>query len=282
MFKIFIFNAILFSFLLAEDSVFLNNSLDSMTSSERATYKNTQKIENIQSNIGSLKYKTNSLNEKLESLKTTISLFTNSISAVKTSINDNKKDTTLPNRISKIENNFKDINKTNIKLNKLIYEISNIIDSINNNYIAKEQFESAFKNIENRIFALENQDIKYTFSKNNAKLMNEALSSYKKRKYSVAKMQFKELITRHYKPAKSNYYLGEINYFQKLYSDAIGHYKTSFKLYSKSDYIPRLLLHSGISLSKLNEKKEAKQFFIILTTNYKSSKEAKEAKKYVK
>ena len=280
--KFILISSLFVTSLVAEDSVFLSNSVESMTSLEKATYNNSKQLQKQKSSIGSLKYKTNTLDDKLESLSASINLFTNSISDVKTSLNSNKKDETLPIRIGAIENKFNDLNKTNQKLNKLIVEITSIIDSINSSYVSKEQFEIAYKKLEERMFKLENQDIKYSFKSNNAELMKEALSLYKQKKYTLAKMQFKELVSRHYKPAKSNYYIGEINYYQKLYSEAIISFKTSFKLYSKSSYIPTLLLHTGKSLLKLSQKQEAKKFFSILTANYATTKEAKEAKKYLK
>ena len=68
--------------------------------------------------------------------------------------------------------------------------------------------------------------------------------------------------------------IGEINYFQKLYANAIKSYQTSLKLHDKADYMPRLLYHSAISFDKLGDIKSANQFYNALMVTYPDSKEA--------
>jgi TolA-binding protein len=87
------------------------------------------------------------------------------------------------------------------------------------------------------------------------------------------------LIAANYKPAESNYYLGEIWYYRKDYAKAISYFKKSALLYDKADWMPKLLLHSAISFEKTGDFKNAASFYETLMTNYPESKEAKSADK---
>jgi TolA-binding protein len=82
-------------------------------------------------------------------------------------------------------------------------------------------------------------------------------------------------VKKNYKPARSNFYLGEIAYKKEQWRTAIKHYKISIDLYDKADYIPRLLYHTAISFDKIGEPSNANAFYKALKTNYPNSKEAK-------
>ena len=76
--------------------------------------------------------------------------------------------------------------------------------------------------------------------------------------------------------------MGEICYYKKDYSCAIEYYKKSASLYSKSSFMPTLMLHTAISLEKIGEKKKAKLFYQNLIKKYPKSKAASLAKKRLK
>lgn len=111
-------------------------------------------------------------------------------------------------------------------------------------------------------------------SKKKHDILKEADQLYKSKKYPEAKDRYEFLATNDFKPAYSNYMIGEINYFQKLYANAIKSYQTSLKLHDKADYMPRLLYHSAISFDKLGDIKSANQFYNALMVTYPDSKEA--------
>ena len=90
------------------------------------------------------------------------------------------------------------------------------------------------------------------------------------------------LIEKNYKPAESNFQLGNIWYFKAEYNKAIKHFKTSAMLYDKGWWMPKLLLHSAISFEKINDIENASNFYSTLIEIYPDSKEAKEAKKNLK
>jgi TolA-binding protein len=110
-------------------------------------------------------------------------------------------------------------------------------------------------------------------------MMSGALRLFKKDYFTKAIPIFEELITLNYKPATSNYYLGEINYYRKKYADAISYFKTSAMLYDKSSYMPKLLLHSAISFEKIKDFSNAANFYSSLIDIYPDSREAKTATK---
>lgn len=91
-----------------------------------------------------------------------------------------------------------------------------------------------------------------------------------------AKEKFEFLVERKYKPARANFYLGEIEYKQQNYSGAIVLYQKSVALYSKdTDYMAKLLYHTAISFDKVGETQRANGFYKALKTQYPESAEAK-------
>ncbi|TQR30316.1 hypothetical protein DMB92_07590 [Campylobacter sp. MIT 99-7217] len=111
-------------------------------------------------------------------------------------------------------------------------------------------------------------------------LLELAMKEFKSKDASVldrAKDKFEYLISKNYKPAASNFYLGEIEYKQKRYANAIGYYKKSAMIYSKAKYMPELLYHTAISLDKVGNTKEANGFYRALKAEYPNTPQAKAA-----
>ena len=115
------------------------------------------------------------------------------------------------------------------------------------------------------------------FNKPNIELLQEAKELFKKDYFTKAIPIFKYLITKQYKPAESNFYLGEIWFHRKKYKDAIHHFKTSMMLYDKAKYIPKLLLHSAIAFEKINDLDNSANFYGTLIDVYPQTQEAKQA-----
>jgi len=114
-----------------------------------------------------------------------------------------------------------------------------------------------------------------------SQLINEAIKAYREKNYAKAESKFRTLAKRSYMPAKTNYYLGEIAYYQKRYDDAIAFYKKSVGYYDKASYMPKLLLHTALSFKGLGEKDNANEFFNTLIDSYPDSMEASIAQKYL-
>lgn len=110
-----------------------------------------------------------------------------------------------------------------------------------------------------------------------AVVASNAQKNFSEKKYKEAKAAYEYLVSKNYKPALSNYMLGEIEYAQGNYAGAMPYYKASVNLYDKGDYMPRLLYHAGISSDKIGKKEDANKFYAALKQIYPESPEAKVA-----
>jgi len=176
-------------------------------------------------------------------------------------------------------------NSNNIdKLRTSVSEMSKLIDVINSKYVAKDEFNTLVQDI-NNFKDLVSKELKSSTKQqtskkvSSAKLYNDAKAYYDKKFYTKAIENYKELIARKYKPAYSNYMIGEMNFKRKNYAKAITYFKMSSSLYSKASYMPKLMLHTAISMDKTGDKTHANSFYRAIVGKYPSSNEAKEAKK---
>ncbi len=165
----------------------------------------------------------------------------------------------------------------------LLQKLAAMIDEIDANYVSKKELQSLLeqhspkkktttKKVKNNSFK----------SKENATLYSEAVRHFGKQRYDEAKKRFTVTDKKGYKPAASNYYLGEIAYYTKKYEDAIFHFKKSAGLYDQASYIDTLLFHTAVSLEKTGDKAQAKMFYENIIENYPTKKTAKIAKQRLK
>jgi len=195
---------------------------------------------------------------------------------------------------SEYEQRLSDIvqtNRENIEKQQLVIsEISLLLDTINAKYVSKDEFNGLVNDV-NSFKMLIAKELKAKKAKKSNKSKLSSLSSatiykkaesfYKKRYYTDAINYFEELIKRNYKPAYSHYMIGEMNYKRKHYGTAISYYKKSSSLYSNGKWMPRLLLHTAISMSKTGDKGHAKAFFEAVVAKYPNAPEAKDAREYL-
>jgi TolA-binding protein len=167
----------------------------------------------------------------------------------------------------------------------LLQKLAGMIDEINANYVRRDELnkvlaKSTTPSKKKTPKSVSTQDS--LSGKTNATLYSEGVRHFVKQRYSEAKKRFSITDTKGYKPAASNYYLGEIAYYTKQYEDAIFYFKKSAGLYDKASYIDTLLLHTAIALDKTGEKSQARAFYENIIENYPSKKTAKIAKDRVK
>jgi len=112
-----------------------------------------------------------------------------------------------------------------------------------------------------------------------SKLYSEGVRMFVKKQYDEAAKRFTLSAAKGYKPAASNYYLGEIAYYTKAYDDAIFYYKKSAGLYDKAGYMDVLMLHTAISLERTGKKAQAKAFYENVVESYPGKKAASIAKR---
>lgn len=182
---------------------------------------------------------------------------------------------------------------TNFPNNNLLKKLAGMIDEINANYVSKEELTSAlgkkqYNKHSNKTSAKKSTGSSYQKgkasleNKSNATLYSEGVRLFVKKRYAEAQKRFAITDTKRYKPAASNYYLGEIAYYTKKYEDAIFYFKKSAGLYDKASYIDTLLLHTAVSLEKTGDKGQARAFYENIIVNYKGKKSAKIAKERLK
>lgn len=172
----------------------------------------------------------------------------------------------------------------NNSYNVSIETLSASLRKIEKDYVTKKELNnllSPSKKIKKNLLK-ENKTSLESTNKSNATLYSEGVRLFQKKRYDEAKKRFTITDTHAYKPAASNYYLGEIAYYTKKYNDAIFYFKKSAGLYDKAGYIDVLLLHAAISLEKIGDKKQAKLFYTNIVSNYQGKNSAKIAEKKLK
>jgi len=302
----------------AEPSAFGAGDLDSsnpygLTQSEKSILKNKKLIESQSKDLNLIKLDVNNINESIDGLKSVIEGQNNTILSLKkelsniksnintqSAVNENSIETLqtdLNSSLSDVSIAFNslnsDINATFVDLKNAINKMSKTVNKIYSNYIPKKELNRYIQNefkrfskeilneVEKSVKSVSKKQKTETFDtkKDNPSLYKEARALYKKREYSRAKEIFKYLIKKKYRPATDNFYLGEIEYYNKNYSDAIYYYKKSAELYDKSSFMPTLLLHIAISFEKTNDKDSSIAFYNALIDSFPDTKESSIAKK---
>jgi len=166
----------------------------------------------------------------------------------------------------------------------LLKKLASMIDEINANYVTKEELQDALgkKSTVKPSIKASSTKKKSLQGTSNAKLYSEGVRYFVKKRYDEAQKRFTITDRKGYKPAASNYYLGEIAYYTKKYEDAIFYFKKSAGIYDKASYIDTLLLHTAVSLEKSGDKGQAKAFYENIIENYAGKKTAKIAKERLK
>ncbi len=269
-----------------EPSAFGAGNLDSsepygLSEDERHILKNRRAIEALQKALLKQQQTVQQNRERIDGLQSIIEGWNSRIREFERSI---RQIDDLNRSVSDLQAKTETLTKTQTEnfeqIRTVLQELGTLIDSINEKYVDKERFdrlENAFLQFKE---AYESFVKKADLSgKSNAEIFKEAKELFRKKRYVDAKRYFSHLIKNHYKPATSNYYLGEIAYLGGRYKDAIAYYKRSASLYDKSSFMPTLLLHTAISLQRIGDKEQAKEFYNSLISLYPESKAASVAKK---
>ena len=242
---------------MSEPSVYGNNN--SLYAVDKTVAKNKKTISFLQQKLAQQKERIDGLMSVVEGLSTTMNELKNSQSTVEQSANQG--DSTL------------------------LKELGAMIDKINENYVSKDELRAVMqgKKIEVTQKAVK-ETVKHenTSTKNVKEIYSEGVRLFVKNRFDEAKKRFTITDTKGYKSAASNYYLGEIAYYTKVYDDAIFYFKKSAGLHDKASYMDTLLLHTAISLENKGEKEQAKTFYENIIENYTGKKTASIAKDKLK
>lgn len=290
-----------------------------LTKSEQRILKNKNELGSIDSKVKTVKSNMDSISERIDGLESiyegdsqklnsvvlTLTKLLNDFESNQNLTDKNSEDVKeLKNSIEQLNILQKNISDENIKnLNNLklaIKELTNKINNVDSNYISEKDFKKnmdqfvtlkefealkkslnikSSKKTQPEISVKSDNSEKISSTEDKSSVLEEAKKLFKIDYFTKAIPMFEGLITANYKPAESNYYLGEIWYYRKEYDKAISYFKKSAMLYDKAEWMPKLLLHSAISFEKTGDFKNAASFYETLMTVYPESKEAKSADK---
>jgi TolA-binding protein len=170
----------------------------------------------------------------------------------------------------------------------MLLELGKSIDHINSTYVTREELQNILSGIQpNSTFSSSNVGSSTldssmmgtplehnSMDRNPDDIYRKAIQLFSTRSYEAAKSRFEQMVAMNYKPAASNYYLGEIAYYTHNYQDAIDYYKKSASLYDQASYMDVLFLHTAIALDKMGEKEQARNFYQHVIDTYPNRKSA--------
>jgi len=282
----------------AEKSAFgagdLNNpSPYGLTKAEKYILDNKETISDIEGTVRKNRSRITSVEESLSGMRSIVEGLNQKGHEDKVSLQSLKDDITLmKDSSSQMEQKVDEIilnHDENIKqLKTVMGELSSLIDTINSAYVSKDEYNKLAKEINSFKLDVSKQLKKIAKggsnpldNKSNAQVEKDADTLFKKEQYADAIDMYEHLITKHYRPARSHYYIGEAYFHLDEYHNSVAYYKESAKLYSKAKYMPNLMLHTAIALKKTRDEEGAQQFFQALVAKYPNSAEAKKAKKFL-
>ncbi len=265
--------------LFAEPSAFDAGVIDSdnpygLTESERAIIENKKRSLSNQKLIRRQAIIIDQLQERVEGLSSVVDSISSKLGQTGQRLSqiDSESKKAGEEEINNLQSQIDELKKQNEenykKLNQTLQKLSSIMGSSKTTAKHKEKSSSKEKRNAQKVLS-------------NSELLKKAIKDFRAKNYSSAQRSFTKLAQKAYKPAKTNYYLGEIAYREDKFEDAISFYKTSVGYYDKASYMPTLLLHTALSFKRLGEMDNARQFFQTLVDSYPDSSEAKIAQKYL-
>jgi len=244
-----------------------------LSESEKIIFANKKKISLQEKKILRLQ-------EQLEGIRSVVDSVSSKLGKTTQRINilDKEDSSVNANEFSEIKNDISELKRVQSenyeKINSVLRKLSEMIDEIDNSYVTEQELSKVMEKKHTT-----NRSIKPKLT--NSQKLKDSVALYRKKHYTKAFAIFTQLANDNYKPATSNYYLGEISYYKKRYSDAIVYYKKSVGYYDRASYMPTLLLHTGIAFDKLDDIENREKFFGVLNSSYPQSEEAKIAEKYL-
>ena len=287
----------------AEPSAFGAGNLNSsnpygLTSNEKVILDTKDKLHKVSLKSNNQANKLDSLRERIDGLQSIVESLSRKAHNNKVNLQKQDEKNTLSSQsINEYEQRLGEVAEANAKAIEqqkvLILEMTLLLDAVNAQYVSKEDFNSLVNDI-NKFKDLIAKELKQGTKKGNKKENKSKFSSMKSSEiYDQAKMYFNKkyytnaienyehLIKKKYKPAYAHYMIGEMNFKRKNYANAITYFKKSSSLYSKASYMPNLMLHTAISMSRTGDENHATSFFEAIVAKYPNSNEAKEAKNYL-
>jgi len=266
-----------------------------LTSNEKVILDTKKRLQKVAVKSNNQENELDSLRERIDGLQSVIESLSRKAHNNKIALKKlEEKNSVASSNRSEYEKRLSEIvqnNSSTIEQQKVIMnEMSQLIDSINAKYVSKEEFNTLVQDVnEFKVLVAKEFKARKTVKSapsrykgiSSADVYNRAKANFDKKYYTKAIEDYEYLIKKKYKPAYAHYMIGEMNYRRKNYADAISYFKKSASLYSKASYMPKLMLHSAISMKKTGDTEHANAFFEAIVAKYPNSAEAQEAKKYI-
>lgn len=259
-----------------------------------------EKIDQLSNDYARINARMNEIDERIEGLQSTLEGINSQYSRSNSRLSQLEQESAENNLSQEVQNlrtyveesrKIQEANHNQIK--KVLTELSSLVDSISSNYTPRGELKNNDLNQTTSTQKNDSNNDENISQENKNKTDDEKLSdeAWKKKKneeilslgvrdldanaLEEAAAKFDYLTKNQYKPAKVNFYLGEVKYKQKSYGSAISYYKKSSAISTKGDYYPKLLYHTAISLDKIGDTQSANGFYKALKANYPDSPEAK-------
>jgi len=270
-----------------------------LTSTEKNILKNKEILNSVKQQSDAQNRQIESLRERIDGLQTIIEGLTEKSQSNKVELSrmlDSQETLQMSEkeRLKFLEDSVRANEQNILKLKTLMDEFSVMIDTVNSNYVTKDDYNKLVNDVNNfkiligkelgsigkkAASAYGGSDPYANISSRN--LAKSAQKNYKRLRFSKAIPEYEELIRRKHKPAYAHYMIGEMWHYRKKYDKAISYYKASAAIYDKASYMPVLLLHTADSMEKIRDYKNAKAFFQAVILKYPDSKEAISAQEHL-
>ncbi len=280
------------SLLAGEPSAFGAGNLDSdnpygLTEAEKKILQNKQILQQNNRTLRSQNNEIESLRERVDGLQSVLEAIAMKSQQNRVALSDLSKSrenegSTTQERLQQLEAQTVTNSENVLQLKTAIEELSKLIDQQNSSLVTKEEYNRLVNDV-NTFKDLVAAELKKKPGKSsqnkisNGDLATNAKNHYHDKKYSQALEEYKELVNRKYKPARSHYMIGQIYYAQNDYGKAIAHYKESASLYKGASYMPILMYRTAVSMEKTGDKKHAKSFYNAVIAKYPDSGEARQS-----
>jgi len=272
----------------AEVSVFEAGDLDSphpygLTKDEKYILKNKKEIEKLKKVIKQQSLIIETQKKELNKLKTSFIEYKQKVDNLAQDVAGIK--TILPsfdNNVKEIDLLKKEISSLKQDLNISSINISTLSDSLNELklvvYQNREKENNDTLKIINLIETLAKEIDSLKVKQHSFKdlklidIFKLALKDFKKKNYKKAQEKFYYLYTKKYRLSEVLFYLGEIEYREGNYKEALSFYKNSIKYMKKNSYYTDdLLYHSGYAFEKIKNIEAAKKSYKKLINDFPKS-----------
>jgi TolA-binding protein len=278
---------------LSEDSI--KNSENSINELKPLINDSMYKIQMLSQRVDNVE----DLNKSIATIQTKNILLNDYIYELNSSINHLYREINQSNTIQK--ENFD-------SMSKVLNELATVIDNLKTNSVSKSEYESGLTALKSILMQEINKSKVVTNNtpslivptietnitkpkdenksiiavddfrqKDKKEILSLAKAEFKENKFEASKIKFRYLLDSNYSISETAFYLGEIEFVNLNYFEAIDFYKKSYESNPSSPFADILLFHTGVSCEETDNKVAASNAYSTLTKRYKKSQFTKPA-----